>query len=198
MTKDQARQSHGLHRRWRRLLSTRLRHQPGAPTAALADHAPLMAASSSRPQLASLFEPDQPDPPPPTAAAAPAVAGTPQLVPPPRPPRRTVSTWLLLVPALTLAAGATLGFALGSRQTSREAASAVFTSSPSPATQPVPPPSTKLVVRLRASPACLETAKRGDHLIDLLIRNQRSQAERLLVAYTVAARQCRNDASPIP
>jgi hypothetical protein len=195
MTKDQARQGHGLHRRWRRLLSTRLRHQPGAPTAALADHAPLMATSSSRPPLASLFDPDQPDPPPPIAAATPAVAGTPRL---PWPPRRTVSTWLLLVPALTLAAGATLGFALGSRQTSREAASAVFTSSPSPATQPVPPPSTKLVVRFRASPACLESTRRGDRLIDLLIRNQRSQAERLLVAYTVAARQCRNDASPIP
>jgi hypothetical protein len=35
-------------------------------------------------------------------------------------------------------------------------------------------------------------------MIDLLIRNQRSQAERLLVAYTVAARQCRKDASPTP
>jgi hypothetical protein len=54
------------------------------------------------------------------------------------------------------------------------------------------------VVRVRASPACLETARRGDRLIDLLIRNQRSQAERLLVAYTVAARQCRKDASPTP
>jgi hypothetical protein len=102
----------------------------------------------------------------------------------------------LLIPALTLAVGATLGFALGSRQVSREAASAVFTSSPSPATQPFPPPSAKLVVRHYASPACLETARRGDHLIDLLIRNQRGQAERLLVAYTVAARQCRKDASP--
>jgi hypothetical protein len=35
-------------------------------------------------------------------------------------------------------------------------------------------------------------------MIDLLIRNQRSQAETLLVAYTVAAQQCRKDASPTP
>jgi hypothetical protein len=35
-------------------------------------------------------------------------------------------------------------------------------------------------------------------MIDLLMRNQRSQAERLLVAYTVAARQCRKDTSPTP
>jgi hypothetical protein len=35
-------------------------------------------------------------------------------------------------------------------------------------------------------------------MIDLLMRNQRSQVERLLVAYTVAARQCRKDTSPTP
>jgi hypothetical protein len=62
-----------------------------------------------------------------------------------------------------------------------------------------PPPSTKVVVRNYASPACLETARRADRLIELLIRNQRTtQVERLLVAYTVAARQCRQDASPTP
>jgi hypothetical protein len=97
-----------------------------------------------------------------------------------------VSAWLLLVAALTLAAGATLGFALGSRQAGREAAS--HSAGPASLYQ--------AVVRVRASPACLETARRGDRLIDMLIRNQRSQAERLLVAYTVAARQCRKDPSP--
>jgi hypothetical protein len=35
-------------------------------------------------------------------------------------------------------------------------------------------------------------------LIDLLIRNQRRQVEDLLVAYTVAAQQCRKDATPTP
>jgi hypothetical protein len=61
-----------------------------------------------------------------------------------------------------------------------------------------PPPSTKVVVRNYASPACLETARRADRLIDLLIRNQRTGVGRLLVSYTVAARQCRQDASPAP
>jgi hypothetical protein len=53
-----------------------------------------------------------------------------------------------------------------------------------------------VVVRPAASPACLETAKRADELIDLLITNQRSRAADLLVAYTVASRQCRRDTSP--
>jgi hypothetical protein len=53
-----------------------------------------------------------------------------------------------------------------------------------------------VVVRPVASPACLETAKRADELIELLISNQRSRAADLLVAYTVANRQCRKDASP--
>jgi hypothetical protein len=196
MTKDQARRGRELHRRWRRLLSARTR-QPDAPAAAPVDQAPGVTAGSSRPQRASLFEPDQPDPPPPIAAAAPAVAGTPQLVPPPRPPRRTVSAWLL-APALTLVVGAVLGFAFGSAQGGRKPASVAPTSSPSPTTLLVVPPSTKVVVRHYASPACLEATRRGDHMIDLLIRNRRSQAEDLLVAYTVAAQQCRKDASPTP
>ena len=108
-----------------------------------------------------------------------------------------MSAWLL-APALTLVVGAVLGFAFGSAQGGRKPASVAPTSSPSPTTLLVVPPSTKVVVRHYASPACLETARRGDHMIDLLIRNQRSQAERLLVAYTVAARQCRKDTSPTP
>jgi hypothetical protein len=55
-----------------------------------------------------------------------------------------------------------------------------------------------VIVRHYASPACLETAKRGDQLIDLLIRNQRDQVEDRLILYTVAAQQCRKDASPTP
>jgi hypothetical protein len=103
-----------------------------------------------------------------------------------------------LVPALTLAAGAVLGIALGSTQASRRPARVATTSSPSSSTQPAVPPSTRVVVRHYASPACLEATKRGDQLIDLLIRNQRSQVENLLVAYTVAAQQCRKDATPTP
>lgn len=138
MTKDQARPGRELHRRWRRLLPGRARHHPDAPAAALADQAPVTATDSSRPQLASLFEPDQPNPPPPRTA--PALADPPQLGRPPRPPRRTVSAWLLLAPALTLVVGAVLGFALGSTQAHRQPAGVAPTSLPSPTTQLVPPP----------------------------------------------------------
>jgi hypothetical protein len=136
-------------------------------------------------EQADLFEPEQDGPPPPPTA--PAAAGR------RRPP------WLLLAPALTLVVGAALGFGLGTTQAHRQPATAAPTAAaPAPTTQPVSPPSTRIVVRHYASPACLETARRADRLIELLIRNQRSQAERLLVAYTVAARQCRQDTSPSP
>jgi hypothetical protein len=109
-----------------------------------------------------------------------------------------VSAWLLLVPALTLAVGALLGFAVGSTQVSRYPTGPAPTSLPSPTTRLAIPPSTGVVVRHYASPACLEAARRGDQLIDLLIRNQRRQVEDLLVAYSVAAQQCRKDATPTP
>jgi hypothetical protein len=98
---------------------------------------------------------------------------------------------------LTLAVGLTLGFTLGTARVSRQPAGAAPIS-PAPTTRLVPTSSTRVVVRHYASPACLETAKRGDQLIDLLIRDQRDQVEDLLVLYTVAARQCRKDASPRP
>jgi hypothetical protein len=97
-----------------------------------------------------------------------------------------VSAWLLLVPALTLAVGALLGSSSGPHKPA-VSRPGLPTSSPSPSTQLAIPPSTQVVVRHYASPACLEAARRGDQLIDLLIRNQRRQVEDLLVAYTVAA-----------
>jgi hypothetical protein len=103
----------------------------------------------------------------------------------------------VLVPALTLVVGAVLGFAVGATRADHQAAS-VPASSSATTTRPAAPASTRLVVRHYASPACLETARRGDHLIDLLVRNRRLEAEPLLVAYTVAARQCRKDSTPTP
>jgi hypothetical protein len=132
-------------------------------------------------EQARLFEPDQPPPPPPGAAPA---AGA-------RRPAR------LLAPALTLVVGGVLGFALGTTQAHHQP-TRVAASAPSATTRPASPLSTKIVLRHYASPACLETARRADRLIDLLIRNQRADVGRLLVAYTVAARQCRQDASPAP
>jgi hypothetical protein len=195
MTRDKARPGREPKRRWRRWWSTRAHRQPDAPTAARPDQAPVEATPSSQSQLASLFEPHQPDPPLPGAAPA---AGPSQPIGPAPPPPRRVLAWLLLVPALTLAVGALLGFALGSTQASRQPAEPGPTASPSPSTQLAIAPSTRVVVRHYASPACLEAARRGDQLIDLLIRNQRRQVEDLLVAYSVAAQQCRKDATPTP
>ena len=137
-------------------------------------------------EQAGLFEPEQAGPPPPQPAPAPAG--------PRQPP------WLLLAPVLTLVVGAVLGFALGTTQADRPpaAAAAPTSSAPAPTTQAARPPSTRIVVRNYASPACLETTQRADRLIDLLLRNQRTHIERLLFAYTVAARQCRQDTSPTP
>jgi hypothetical protein len=196
MTRDAARPSREPYRRWRRLRSRRARRQPDTPTAALPDQTPVDATPSSRSELGSLFEPHQPDPPPP--GAAPMGAGPPEPLRPAQPPPRRVSAWLLLVPALTLAIGALLGFALGSTQASRHPTGPAPTSLPSSTPGLVAPPSTRVAVRHYASPACLEAARRGDHLIDLLIRNQRRKVEDLLVAYTVAAQQCRKDATPTP
>jgi hypothetical protein len=194
MTRNEARPGREPERRWRRWWSTRAR-QPDTPTAARPDQASVDAPPSSQSQLASLFEPHQPDPPPLRAAPA---AGPPQPIGPAPPPPRRVLAWLLLVPALTLAVGALLGFVLGSTRASHQPTEPGPTASPSPSTQLAIAPSTRVVVRHYASPACLEAARRGDQLIDLLIRNQRRQVEDLLVAYSVAAQQCRKDATPTP
>jgi hypothetical protein len=55
------------------------------------------------------------------------------------------------------------------------------------------PPQTKVV----APPACLDTAKRGDELMDLFTRNVRDRRLSLaLKAYTLASQACRKEASP--
>jgi hypothetical protein len=192
VAEDQARRR-GLKELRRGLLPGRARRQPDPP-AAQVDQAAAEGIGSVRPQLVSLFEPAQPDPPPPVAS--PAVGGPPQPVPPPQTPRRPLRAWLLVAPAVTLVVGAALGFGLGSAWADRQPATAA--PSPSLTTQPAPAASRKVVVRPYASSACLDTARRGDHIIELLIRNRRRQASDMLVAYTVAARQCRQDASPPP
>jgi hypothetical protein len=83
-----------------------------------------------------------------------------------------------------------LGFAAGSARSGSQPTSTATV------TQPRSPSTVVVVVRPAASSACLETARRADELIELLITNRRSQAADLLVAYTVASRQCRKDASP--
>jgi anti-sigma factor RsiW len=154
--------------------------------AAHADQAPVEQQAGPDQRLASLFEPAAPGPAP---APAPPAAGRPLDA-----PRRRPRAWLLVVPAATLAVGLGLGFALGSAQAGGEPSSVTATGAA--ATRPPAAPVTSIVVRPTASSACLETAARADQLIALLVRNRRSAAADLLVAYTVASRQCRRDASP--
>jgi hypothetical protein len=111
-----------------------------------------------------------------------------------QPPRRARRAWLLAAPAVTLVIGMVLGFALGSARSGGEPASAAATRPA--AAQPAAAPVTSVVVRPTASSACLETATRADQVIHLLVNNQRRRAADLLLAYTIASRQCRRDASP--
>ena len=104
-------------------------------------------------------------------------------------PRRTRLAWRLLAPAVTLVVGLVLGLALGSGRLGG-APGSVPSARPS-ATRPPPAPATSIVVRPTASSACLETARRADEVINLLINNRRSRAAEVLVAYTIASRQCR-------
>jgi hypothetical protein len=177
----------------RRFLSERARSESKRLAAAERDQAAVEQTRPVQRQLVSLFEPDQPDPA--SATTSPAPGGQPQPVTPLPAPRRLPRAWLLLAPAVTLAVGLAAGFALGSARAGGEPPSAP--PARSSATQPAPTsPPTLVVVRPTASSACLETARRADQLIELLIRNRRGKAADLLVAYTVASRQCRRDASP--
>jgi hypothetical protein len=134
-------------------------------------------------------EPDKPEP----APAAAAAAGTLVLPTPVQVPRPALPGWLLILPALTLVVGLAAGFALGSTRADEPATASA---SRSRATQPTTAPPTSVVVRLTATSACLETAKRADQLIDLLVTNERDRVPKLLIAYNVASRQCRMDGAP--
>jgi hypothetical protein len=101
---------------------------------------------------------------------------------------------VLVVLTLVLVAGLGVGTVLGVVGAGGRLPSAP--APPAPTAQPTLAPATSIVVRPAATPACLETAKRGDQLINLLIRNKRSQAAKLLVPYHVASRQCARDAAP--
>jgi hypothetical protein len=178
-----------------RRLAERARRESAGLAAREADQAALGEAGPVQRQHGSgRFEQTRPDPAP--AAAAPAAGGEPQPGTLVQVPRRPPRAWLLSALAVTLAGGMVLGFAVGSVRSGGEPTSAPAMRAP--ATQPAhgPQPSAVVVVRPTASSACLETARRGDQLIGLLISNQRRRAAGLLVAYTVASRQCRKDTSP--
>jgi hypothetical protein len=176
-----------------RQLAERVPLQSAGLAGGEADQAAVGEAGPAQRQRGSgWFEQIRPDPAPTTAA--PASGGGPQPGTLVRAPRRPPWAWLLSVVAVTLAVGMVLGFAVGSTRSAGEPSGAPTTRALT--TRPVEALPTSTVVRPAASAACLETAKRADELINLLITNQRSRAADLLVAYTVASRQCRRDASP--
>jgi hypothetical protein len=107
------------------------------------------------------------------------------LLPPPpaerQAPRWTVPAVMALV---CLLAGGGLGYLLHSPAPLQPPTSTVITSV-------VPRP------KLVSPPACIETARRGDEAIDLLIRNIRDRRlSSALKAYTEASQACRKEASP--
>jgi hypothetical protein len=177
----------------RRRLAERARLESAGLAAQQADQAALEAGPVQQ-HGSGWFEQTQSDPAP--ATAAPAAGGEPQPATLVQAPRRPPRAWLLSALAMTLVVGMVLGFAVGSVRSGSEPTGAPATHAA--AAQPAQAPRTSVVVVARptASSACLETARRGDQLIGLLIRNHRSRASDLLVAYTVASRQCRKDASP--
>jgi hypothetical protein len=77
--------------------------------------------------------------------------------------------------------GLALGFAVGSARPAGEPTRAPTTATCVPATRPARR-RTAVVGRPAASSACLETARRRDELIGLLIANRRSRAADLLMA----------------
>jgi hypothetical protein len=172
------------------LRARRARLGPG-PEAAQPRQAPVGTGPVRR-QFGPRLELDRDAPP--AAVAAPAAARQPLLPPaPPMPARRTRWARRLIAPAVALAVGLAFGVALGS---GRAGGPAGAPAAPPPASAPAAAPVTSIVVRPTASSACLETARRADEVIHLLITNKRSRAARVLVAYTIASRQCRRDASP--
>jgi hypothetical protein len=177
---------------FRRLLAARAHPDAQPRPTAEADQPADVDTTARRPPV-SLFEPDQPNPN--SAVALPTPAGNPQLVSASATHQRRPRGWLRLVLALILALGLSgAGFVLGSSWTARTLPNPQ--AMPAPVTQPPSVTATSIVVRQVATPACLETAKRGDELVALLINNKRSRAAKLLVPYHVASRQCARDAGP--
>jgi hypothetical protein len=181
---------HDIEQLRRALRARRARLEPDPP-AAPPRQAPVGTGPVRRP-FGPRLELDRPDPP--AAAAARAAARQPLLPPaPPMPARRTRWARLPVVPAVALVVGLAFGLALGSW---RAGWPADAPAAPPPASAPAAAPVTSVVVRPTASSACLETARRADEVIHLLVTNRRTRAARVLVAYTIASRQCRRDASP--
>ena len=138
-------------------------------------------------RLGSAFEP-----------AAPAEQEQPRALLPPAPPpdrpARPGWQWLAAV-ALIFTLGTALGYLLPRSGAGAQPAPAA----PQPSATTPAAPRTSAAPRPRAvvPPACLETARRADETIHLLVTNVRTRRlAEALKAYTLASQACREEASP--
>ena len=136
-------------------------------------------------RLGSAFEPASPDD-----------DGQPRALLPPAPPldqpARPRWQWLAAV-ALIFALGTGLGYLLPRSGAGTQPAP----SPPQPSATTPAAPRTSTARSAVVPRACLETARRADETIALLVRNVRNQRlARALRAYTLASQACREEASP--
>jgi hypothetical protein len=138
-------------------------------------------------RLVPAFEPPTPaDRERPPALAPPA--------PPPAQPARPRWQWPVAA-ALVFVVGTGLGYLLprpgAGAQPAPPSTKPPATTLAAPQTTTPPPPSAVV------PPACLETARKGDQTINLLVRNVRNRRlAEVLKAYTLASQACRKEASP--
>lgn len=135
----------------------------------------------------ALFEPAQQNgssagqqalPAPPSTVKAPAALGRP--------------AWVLALVVACLLVGGGLGYLLH-----RPTADPTWPTVTSIVTRTEPQPQPQPRTRAVAPPACLQTAQRGDEVIDLFTRNVRDRRLSLaLKAYTEASQACRKEATP--
>jgi hypothetical protein len=112
---------------------------------------------------------------------------------PPAGPRLVMGWPLAVVAVVCLLLGGGLGYLLHRSTAAAEVPAAVEMPATSIVTRVIPsPPQTRVV----APPACLETARRADELMDLFTRKVRDRRLSLaLKEYTLASQACRKEAS---
>jgi hypothetical protein len=141
----------------------------------------------------ALFEPAQQNGSSAGQQALPARPSTAKAPPAKAPPARAPlamgrPVWVVALVAACLLVGGGLGYLLH-----RPTADPTWPTVTSIVTRTAPAPKARVV----APPACLQTAQRGDEMIDLFTRNVRDQRLSLaLKAYTEASQACRKEASP--
>jgi hypothetical protein len=136
-------------------------------------------------KVGSMFEPAEPNGTGTDQPALPASATEPK---PSSLLHRPIRMLALALGVACLLIGVGLGYLMH-----RPAAAKALPPATSIVTRTVPVPQIKVVV----PPSCLQTAERGDEMIDLFTKKARDRRLSLaLKAYTLASQTCRKEASP--